>query len=327
MSIIYEVSVAPGFSWQCTIEKELDLNVGDLVIVKTERCQDNGKVIAINKGKPSIDQSSGNSQKDGGGKAAQPESKNEDNAKRGSESAAGDGSRKKKKKRSNQLPKGRILRRVNSHDETRIEEKRAREKFIFQNALRKVREHNLQMKMLNCHYSFDRTVVYFQFAAEGRVDFRRLVKDLSGALHVRVELRQVGVRDETALVGGIGCCGRPLCCASFLDKFPPVSVKAAKEQHLSLNPSSVSGSCGRLKCCLRYELEGYRKLNKQLPRMNARCRIEAGEGRVVDCNALAGTVKVRLVEDPGRCLDVPADQVQTENREQNDNAKNQREDG
>ncbi len=192
---------------------------------------------------------------------------------------------------------GRILRHPNLRDQGRINEKGAREHSMFRTAVRKVGEHNLPMKILGCHYTFDRKLVVFQFSAEGRIDFRNLVRDLAGALHSRVELRQIGVRDEAAIVGGLGICGRPLCCNTVLDKFAGVNVKTAKTQHLSLNPNSVSGCCGRLKCCLKYEVDWYREAFRRLPKNNARCKTPQGPGKVIEVNALTEKIRVALDGD------------------------------
>jgi cell fate regulator YaaT (PSP1 superfamily) len=162
---------------------------------------------------------------------------------------------------------------------------------------------------LNSHYTFDKSLAIFQFAAENRVDFRELVRDLSGALHCRVELRQIGVRDEASIQGGLGPCGRPFCCATFLTKFQTVNVKMAKMQRLSLNPTSVSGGCGRLKCCLRYEADGYQEMFRSIPRNGSLCETPRGRGRVLDGNALTQVVRVRLEDENGLIVDFQADEV------------------
>jgi len=140
----------------------------------------------------------------------------------------------------------------------------------------------------------------FQFTAEGRVDFRELVQDLNRTFHSRVELRQIGVRDEAAIHGGLGCCGRPFCCGTFLNELSTVNVKMAKDQGLSLNPNNISGACGRLKCCLRYEAEGYREMRQGVLRNGSRCETPQGTGKVLDTNVLTGKVRVRLDEGSGR---------------------------
>lgn len=171
----------------------------------------------------------------------------------------------------------------------------------------KVRAHGLAMKLIECDYTFDRSRVVFFFGAEGRVDFRKLVRDLAASLRTRIELRQVGVRDEAKLLGDVGPCGRQLCCATFLTNFDPVAIRMAKEQGLSLNPAKISGVCGRLMCCLRYEHEFYHEKRKELPRVGAHVMTERGEGRVVDVNVLSERLVVRI-PDWGQ-LEVPASEV------------------
>ncbi len=151
----------------------------------------------------------------------------------------------------------------------------------------------LEMKLLNAHYSVDGKIVIFQFTADGRVDFRELVKELSHALSCRIELRQIGVRDETGIFGGISVCGQVMCCSRFLREFNSINVKMAKDQDLSLTPATISGICGRLKCCLKFEHEGYKELEKNMPRKGEWCDSPAGRGRIVDRNLLAGRVSVQ----------------------------------
>ncbi len=292
--IIYTVGVGSGLRYDCEAPDGALYKVGEAVVIQRERCQDNGVISVLRKLE----------EKGGGRQEPRPAAANDQDKSHKGQERSDNGRR--------QL--SRILRRLNLKDQGRVHEKQAREHSMLQTAARKVREHNLPMKLLNCHYTFDRSMACFQFVAEGRVDFRNLVKDLSGALHTRVELRQIGVRDEASLVGGIGCCGRPFCCATILEKFPAVNVRAAKDQRLSLNPNSVSGSCGRLKCCLRYELEGYREMNRQLPRVNTRCETAEGCGKIVDCNALTRCARVRLDGESGRCLDLPVDEIRIEAR-------------
>lgn len=203
----------------------------------------------------------------------------------------------------------RILRQMSLGDKGKARDNEARAKSMFRTAQRKVSEHRLDMKMIYCHYTFDKNLAIFLFVADGRVDFRNLVRDLSGALHTRVELRQIGVRDEAAIQGGIGPCGRPFCCATVLGNFESVNVRMAKVQRVSLNPSSVSGGCGRLKCCLRYEADGYREMYRNLPRNGSRCETPCGCGRVLDCNALTRTVRVKLEDGDGQIKDFAADDI------------------
>lgn len=159
---------------------------------------------------------------------------------------------------------------------------------------REIERHGLPMELVGAEYNLDRSRLLFYFTADGRVDFRRLVRDLASAFRTRIELRQIGVRDEAALLGGLGACGRELCCATFLDEFRPVSIKMAKEQSLSMNPAKISGACGRLLCCLRYEEEAYRDAKRRLPRKGDRVRVEDGPGVVEEVNLLREILTVRL---------------------------------
>jgi len=158
----------------------------------------------------------------------------------------------------------------------------------------KIREHQLDMKLVDVEYTFDRNKVIFYFTAEGRVDFRELVKDLASVFRTRIELRQIGVRDEAKLLSGIGPCGRVLCCSSFLGEFEPVSIKMAKDQNLSLNPNKISGVCGRLMCCLKYENDTYEELKRDLPDVGKRIKIPEGDGRVIGLNILDQLIQVEL---------------------------------
>ncbi|MCI5779256.1 MAG: stage 0 sporulation protein [Lentisphaeria bacterium] len=166
---------------------------------------------------------------------------------------------------------------------------------------------NLEMSPVNAHYSLDRKLLTVQFCADGRVDFRELVKELSRALSVRIELRQIGVRDETGIFGGIAVCGQPLCCCRFLKEFSSINVKMAKEQDLLLTPATISGVCGRLKCCLRYEHEGYLELEKGMPRKGEYCETPAGRGRITDRNLL--TRKVNVTFESGNVSVFPVDEI------------------
>lgn len=158
----------------------------------------------------------------------------------------------------------------------------------------KVIEHDLYMKLIDCEYTFDKNKVLFYFTAEGRIDFRDLVKDLASIFRTRIELRQIGVRDEAKSLNGIGICGRTLCCATFLGDFQPVSIKMAKEQNLSLNPTKISGICGRLMCCLKYEEEAYDELNKKLPNVGDSVETKDGKGQILAVNTLRQIVKVGI---------------------------------
>lgn len=172
-------------------------------------------------------------------------------------------------------------------------ENEQRDKSAFQTAADWIQRLGLEMKLLNAHYSVDGKLVIFQFTADGRVDFRELVKELSHALSCRIELRQIGVRDETGIFGGISVCGQVMCCSRFLREFNSINVKMAKDQDLSLTPATISGVCGRLKCCLKFEHEGYKELEKNMPRKGEWCDSPAGRGRIVDRNLLTGKVSVQ----------------------------------
>ena len=191
-----------------------------------------------------------------------------------------------------QPPKS-VIRVATPKDDAREENNRKKEKEAFQICLKKIREHNLDMKLIEAEYTFDNNKVLFYFTADGRIDFRELVKDLAAVFKTRIELRQIGVRDETKILGGIGICGRPLCCHTFLSEFAPVSIKMAKEQNLSLNPTKISGVCGRLMCCLKNEQETYEYLNKKLPAVGDYVTTPDGlKGEVSSVNVLRQLVKV-----------------------------------
>ena len=171
-------------------------------------------------------------------------------------------------------------------------QKDAREAFLL--AKEKIAEHQLEMKLVDAEYAFDRSKIIFSFTADGRVDFRELVKDLASIFKTRIELRQIGVRDEAKLLGGIGPCGRPLCCSTFLGDFAAVSIKMAKEQSLSLNPTKISGVCGRLMCCLNYENAEYERVRKAMPDFGQSVETPDGAGRVIGLNVLSEVVKIKL---------------------------------
>jgi cell fate regulator YaaT (PSP1 superfamily) len=191
-------------------------------------------------------------------------------------------------------PLKKIIRAAAKEDMHRINENKKRVKGIFQTCLKKIAEHKLEMKLINAEYSFDRTKVVFYFTSDGRIDFRELVKDLAHIFKARIELRQIGVRDEARILGGMGHCGRALCCATFLKGFEAVTIRMAKEQNLPLNPSKISGCCGRLMCCLGYEYENYKKYLKGLPKEGEKIKIKEGKGRVLSVNALKRKVLVEL---------------------------------
>lgn len=189
-----------------------------------------------------------------------------------------------------------VIRMATPKDEEVEKKNKEKEKEAFRICLEKIRKHDLQMKLIDAEYTFDNNKVLFYFTADGRVDFRELVKDLAAVFKTRIELRQIGVRDETKIMGGIGICGRPLCCHSYLPEFIPVSIKMAKEQNLSLNPTKISGVCGRLMCCLKYEEETYEDLNSRLPVIGDFVTTDDGlKGEVTSVNVLRQLVKVIVV--------------------------------
>ena len=191
-----------------------------------------------------------------------------------------------------------VIRMATKEDEDVEEANKKKEKDAFKVCLEKIRKHNLEMKLIDVEYTFDNNKILFYFTADGRIDFRELVKDLAAVFKTRIELRQVGVRDETKIVGGIGICGRPLCCHSYLSEFIPVSIKMAKEQNLSLNPTKISGVCGRLMCCLKNEEETYEYLNSKLPNVGDYVTTDDGlKGEVHSVSVLRQTVKVIVVVD------------------------------
>ena len=186
-----------------------------------------------------------------------------------------------------------VLRIATDNDKHTAAYNRSREKEAFDVCKKKIQQHKLEMKLVRVECSFDGSKILFFFTADGRVDFRELVKDLASQFHTRIELRQIGVRDESKMLGGLGLCGQPFCCSRFLKNFQPVSIKMAKEQGLSLNPSKISGSCGRLMCCLAYEQKSYEYLNSITPQAGSIVRTPDGEGTVIEVNVVAGTLKVR----------------------------------
>ncbi|HTP66276.1 MAG TPA: stage 0 sporulation family protein [Geobacteraceae bacterium] len=197
------------------------------------------------------------------------------------------------------LPEGlkTVLRKAHPEDVEAARRNAAREKEAFDFCLARIKDRSMEMKLIRAEYLFDGSKAIFYFTADGRIDFRELVKDLAHAFHTRIEMRQIGVRDEAKMVGGIGICGRELCCSSFLRDFEPVSVKMAKEQNLALNPTKISGQCGRLLCCLGYEFETYCTLRKCLPKCGKRVQCGNVEGEVIKLNVLDGTVTVKTDDD------------------------------
>ena len=195
-------------------------------------------------------------------------------------------------------PLRRVLRLATENDRRSLQLAREREKDAFAVCQKKIAQHGLEMKLVRVECSFDSNKILFFFTADGRVDFRELVKDLASVFRTRIELRQIGVRDEAKMLGGLGICGRPFCCSQFLGDFQPVSIKMAKEQGLSLNPTKISGSCGRLMCCLKYEQEAYESLLRITPKNGAVVTTKEGKGVVTDVSLLTGVVKVRLDKSP-----------------------------
>ncbi|MCI8589974.1 MAG: stage 0 sporulation family protein [Clostridiales bacterium] len=206
------------------------------------------------------------------------------------------------------LPLRQVLREATEEDEKHNEENKAKEKEAFAICAERIEKHRLGMKLVDAEYTFDNSKLLFYFSAEGRVDFRDLVKDLASVFRTRIELRQIGIRDEAKMIGGFGLCGRPFCCSTFLPDFVQVSIKMAKEQNLSLNSAKISGACGRLMCCLRFEHETYEEEIKKTPKVDSIVVTPDGEGVVVEALPLTGVVKVRLQKDK--------DQIKEFSREQ-----------
>ena len=238
---------------------ELSLKEGDYVIVEHDRGLDYGQVVCAKSG-------------------ALPDREKE---------------AKDKDQKEKALVK-KIVRLAKEGDLKQIEENRAKSKEAFNTCFKKIAEHKLEMKLVQAEYSFDRSKIVFYFTSGGRVDFRELVKDLAKIFKARIELRQIGVRDETKLFGGYGPCGRELCCSKFLTDFEPVTIKMAKEEGLPLNPPKISGICGRLMCCLNYEYENYKVLSKGLPREGERITVKEGKGKVIGVNVFKRSATVEL---------------------------------
>ncbi len=195
-------------------------------------------------------------------------------------------------------PLKKVMRIANAADNAKNEENKAKEKDAFNICIEKIKKHKLEMKLIDVEYTFDNNKVIFYFTADGRIDFRELVKDLASVFRTRIELRQIGVRDEAKIVNGIGICGRTLCCATFLGDFHPVSIKMAKDQGLSLNPSKISGVCGRLMCCLKYEQDTYEELIRNLPKEGDIISTPEGDGEVLSVSALKQTIKTAIRKPP-----------------------------
>ncbi len=209
-----------------------------------------------------------------------------------------------------------VMRKATEEDTRKLEENRVREKEAFNICLRKIKNHNLPMNLIDVEFTFDVNKIIFYFTADGRIDFRELVKDLAAVFRTRIELRQIGVRDEAKMLGGIGCCGRPLCCASFLGDFEPVSIRMAKDQNLSLNPTKISGICGRLMCCLKYENhlyckngggKGVRRERQEVPKVGALVATTMGEGKITAVDYKQHTASVQLA--PNNIIQVEWDEI------------------
>jgi len=287
MKQFYEVNVAPGIHYPCAAEDALHLKPGDEVVLKCERYDEFGRIVRLR----------GIS----AGAAAEDD---------WAEEGDGDGTEKGRRVQGQTTPV--VLRLATLTDKSRVHENDTRSRSLLRTAVQKIHEHRLVMKVVHLHLVLDGSLLVVQFTAETRVDFRELLRDLSRCLHARVELRQIGVRDETAIHGGIGPCGRAFCCATFLAHFRSINVKTAKEQGLSLNPVNISGVCGRLKCCLRYESDGYRQLLQDMPRMGAICDTPDGPGKICDVMPLGRRVRVILAPGEGQTggfRDYPVDQV------------------
>lgn len=210
-----------------------------------------------------------------------------------------------------------VIRRAKAKDFERIDKNKEEEERAYEICLQKIQEHKLPMKLVDVEYSFDVSKIIFYFTAEGRVDFRQLVKDLAAVFRTRIELRQIGVRDKAKMLGGIGCCGRALCCASFLGEFDPVSIRMAKDQNLSLNPSKISGVCGRLMCCLRFENDIYGSARERFPVVGSKVITPEGEAVVSGVDIVREAVEVTLKDEQRRSFALE-DVQKKENTDEND---------
>lgn len=225
------------------------------------------------------------------------------------------------------LPLKNVIRIATPEDHVQLGENKDKEKKAFSICQQKIEQHNLEMKLIDVEYTFDRSKILFYFTADGRVDFRELVKDLAAVFRTRIELRQIGVRDEAKMMGGLGPCGRPLCCATFLGDFEPVSIKMAKEQNLSLNPVKISGICSRLMCCLKYESSCYRDSKGDVPLIGSRVRVFDREGTIIETNlqkeslivlfANGSKKEILLSEVDEIILDTPPDNKTSKDTEKN----------
>ncbi|HEY8344901.1 MAG TPA: stage 0 sporulation family protein [Bacillota bacterium] len=194
-------------------------------------------------------------------------------------------------------PLKKVIRIATEQDRIQLAENKEKEKKAFTIGLEKISQHKLEMKLIDVEYTFDRNKIIFYFTADGRIDFRELVKDLASVFKTRIELRQIGVRDEAKMIGGLGVCGRSLCCATFLGDFEPVSIKMAKEQNLSLNPTKISGICGRLMCCLKFESDSYREAKNELPAVGTMVSYQGRKGRVIEQDLLRETLVIAFSDE------------------------------
>lgn len=209
------------------------------------------------------------------------------------------------------LPLKKIIRIANDGDIATVRENKKQAHVAFDTCVEKIQTHQLDMSLVEVEYTLDRNKIIFYFTADGRVDFRKLVKDLAAIFKTRIELRQIGVRDEAKMLGGIGPCGRMLCCSTFLGDFEPVSIKMAKDQNLSLNPAKISGLCGRLMCCLKYENDAYEEAKHELPDMGERIETDYGRGKVVGLNILEKLVQIEIPEEE-RVIEYTLDELMDE---------------
>ena len=282
MDIVYGIMLDNGSGYNARCDSSLGLHVGDYCVIRKDFYLDYGQIVKQFDAPP-------------------PESTPAAPVEEERESGGTVFSAKK-----NEIYA--IQRKATVVDQSKANENRMRAKSALRITGQYVERLGLPMKLINAHYSYDGKLITVQFSAEGRVDFRELVKLLSQEFNTHIELRQIGVRDETAILGGIANCGRPLCCCQFLKDFASINVKMAKEQDLSLTPSTISGICGRLKCCLKYEHEGYLELEKTMPRRGELCECKDGRGRVVDRNLLTQKVTIQL-DDSTHTVVCPASEV------------------
>ena len=286
MDIVYGIKLDNGAGYNAKCDSSLGLHVGDFCVIRKDFYLDYGQIVKQFDAPPA-----------GAVPAETPPPAEEDQKESGGTIFSA---------RKNEIYT--IMRKATVVDQGKAHENQMRAKSALRITGQYVDRLGLPMKLINAHYSYDGKLITVQFSADGRVDFRELVKQLSQEFNTHIELRQIGVRDETAILGGIANCGRPLCCCQFLKDFASINVKMAKEQDLSLTPSTISGICGRLKCCLKYEHEGYLELEKTMPRRGELCECKEGRGRIVDRNLLTQKVTVQL-DDSTHTVVCPASEV------------------